>query len=167
MSLNRPPGLTRKWFGFQGWLEFDRELWNAIRDAARDGVRKELPAPIIGSDNHKGAIELAKMNARNAGVGHLVQLDRRELADARPPEGKAGVVICNPPYGERIGEEKEWVPLYKELGEVMGKHWQGWRIFVFTSNDRLARKVGLPVRQHVPFFNGKLQCQLWEFDTTK
>jgi putative N6-adenine-specific DNA methylase len=163
MSLNRPPGLTRKWFGFQGWLEFDREVWNAIRDAARDGVRKELPAPIVGSDNHKGAIELAKMNARNAGVGHLVQLDRRELADARPPEGKPGVVICNPPYGERIGEEKEWVPLYKELGEVMGKHWQGWRIFVFTSNDRLARKVGLPVRQHVPFFNGKLQCQLWEF----
>jgi putative N6-adenine-specific DNA methylase len=167
MALNRPPGLTRKWFGFQGWLEFDRELWNATRDAARDGVRKELPAPIIGSDNHKGAIELAKMNARNAGVGHLVQLDRRDLTDARPPEGKPGVVICNPPYGERIGEEKEWVPLYKELGEVMGKHWQGWRLFVFTSNDRLARKVGLPVRQHVPFFNGKLQCQLWEFGTSK
>jgi putative N6-adenine-specific DNA methylase len=167
MALNRPPGLTRKWFGFQGWLEFDRELWNAIRDAARDSVSKELAVPIVGSDNHKGAIELAKMNARNAGVGHLVHLDRRELADARPPEGKPGVVICNPPYGERIGEEKEWVPLYKGLGEVMGKYWEGWRMFVFTSNDRLARKVGLPVRQHVPFFNGKLQCQLWEFDTTK
>ncbi len=166
IALNRPPGLTRKWFGFQGWTEFDRELWNAIRDEARAGVRKELPAPIVGSDNHKGAIELAKQNARNAGVGHLVELERRDLADARPPEGTVpGVVICNPPYGERIGEEKEWVPLYAKLGDVIGESWPGWRLFVFTSNDRLARKVRLPVKQRIPFFNGKLQCHLWEYDT--
>jgi putative N6-adenine-specific DNA methylase len=164
MALNRPPGLTRKWFGFQGWPEFDRELWNAIRDDARAGMRKELPAPIVGSDNHPGAISLAQLNARNAGVGNLVQLERRDIADTRPPVcDRPGIVICNPPYGERIGEEKEWVPLYAKLGEVIGEHWPGWRLFVFTSNDRLARKVRLPVRSHVPFFNGKLQCQLWEF----
>jgi putative N6-adenine-specific DNA methylase len=163
MALCRPPGLTRKWFGFQGWPDFDRPLWNALRDEARAGVRKELPAPIVGSDIHKGAIELAKLNARNAGVGHLVELERRDLAEARPPAGAPGVVICNPPYGERIGEEKEWVPLYAKLGRVSGEHWRGWRLFVFTSNDRLARKVGLPVKERVPFFNGKLQCHLWEF----
>lgn len=167
MALNRPPGLTRKWFGFQGWLEFDRILWNAIRDAARAGVKKELPAPIIGSDNHPGAIELAKLNARNAGVAHLLQLLRHDLADARPPQGAApGIVICNPPYGERIGEEKEWVPLYAKLGDVMGEHWKGWRLFVFTSNTILARKVRLPVAGKTPFFNGKLECHLWEYRTT-
>jgi putative N6-adenine-specific DNA methylase len=165
IALNRAPGLTRKWFGFQGWPGFDRELWNAIRDDARQAVQKELPAPILGSDVHPGAIELAKQNARNAGVGHLVKLERRDLAQARPPEGvPPGVVICNPPYGERIGEEKEWVPLYAKLGEVIGRHWPGWRLFVFTSNDRLARKVGLPVKGRVPFFNGKLQCHLWEYE---
>jgi putative N6-adenine-specific DNA methylase len=118
----------------------------------------------VGSDNHPGAISLAQLNARNAGVGNLVQLERRDIADTRPPVcDRPGIVICNPPYGERIGEEKEWVPLYAKLGEVIGEHWPGWRLFVFTSNDRLARKVRLPVRSHVPFFNGKLQCQLWEF----
>ncbi len=164
IALNRPPGLTRKWFGFQGWPEFDRPLWNAIRDDARRGVRKELPAPIVGSDIHPGALDLARQNARGAGVGNLVELLRRDLRSARPAEGIGpGVVICNPPYGERIGDEKEWVGLYAQLGDVIGAHFRGWRLFVFTSNDRLARKVGLPVLGRVPFFNGKLACQLWEF----
>jgi putative N6-adenine-specific DNA methylase len=73
------------------------------------------------------------------------------------------VVICNPPYGERIGEEKEWGPLYSTLGDVIRKHWPGWKLFVFTSNNQLARNVRLPVRGKTPFFNGKLQCHLWEF----
>ena len=163
MSLNRPPGLTRKWFGFQGWPEFDRPLWNAIRDDARRGVRKELLAPIAGSDIHPGAIELARTNARSAGVGHLVRFDRADVSAARPPEGPPGVVIVNPPYGERIGEEREWAGLYAKLGEVVGTYWPGWRLLVFTSNDWLARKVKLALRRRLPFFNGKLQCHLWEF----
>ena len=163
MALNRPPGLTRKWFGFQGWQEFDRPLWNAIRDEARVQSLKVLPAPILGSDIHPSAIELARTNARNAGVGHLLALERRDVGEARPPDGPPGVVIVNPPYGERIGEEREWASLYGKLGGVVGTHWQGWRLLVFTSNDWLARKVGLRVRRRSPFFNGKLQCQLWEF----
>jgi putative N6-adenine-specific DNA methylase len=166
IALNRPPGLTRKWFGFQGWIDFDRPLWNAIRDDARRGVRKDLPAPIVGSDIHPGALDLARGNARGAGVGHLVEFLRRDLRDARPPDGVSpGVVVCNPPYGERIGDEKEWVGLYALIGDVIGSYWPGWRLFVFTSNDRLARKVGLPVRGRVPFFNGSLACHLWEFGT--
>ncbi|MBA4067907.1 MAG: RNA methyltransferase [Isosphaera sp.] len=164
LALNRAPGLTRKWFGFQGWPGFDRELWNAVRDDARAAVRKALPAPVLGGDVHPGAVDLARQNARSAGVGHLVRIDRRDVADARPPAGAPpGVVICNPPYGERIGEEKEWYGLYAALGEVVGRHWPGWRLLVFTSNDRLARRVGLPVRGRAPFFNGKLACHLWEF----
>jgi putative N6-adenine-specific DNA methylase len=163
MALRRPPGLTRKWFGFQGWPEFDRPLWNAIRDDARRGVRKELPAPILGSDIHPGAIDLALTNARNAGVGNLLQIARKDVGQARPPEGPPGVMIVNPPYGERIGEEREWAGLYGKLGDVVGAHFPGWRLIVFTSNDWLARKVGLPVQRRSPFFNGKLQCHLWEF----
>jgi putative N6-adenine-specific DNA methylase len=165
MALNRPPGLTRKWFGFQGWPEFDRPLWNAIRDEARLGIRKELSAPIQGSDIHPGAIELARTNARSAGVGHLIQVERRDVGEARPPDGPPGVIVVNPPYGERIGEEKEWAGLHTKLGDVVGKHWKGWRLLVFTSNDWLARKVRLSIHRRTPFFNGKLECQLWEFGT--
>jgi putative N6-adenine-specific DNA methylase len=164
IALNRPPGLTRKWFGFQGWLEFDRPLWNAIRDEARNGVLKELPAPIGGSDVHRDALELAKQNARAAGIGHLVRLERLELGEAKAPDGPPGTLICNPPYGERLGDEKELIGLYRKIGDAARARFPGWRLLVFTSNDRLARKVGLKVKTRTPFFNGKLQCHLWEYD---
>jgi putative N6-adenine-specific DNA methylase len=76
-----------------------------------------------------------------------------------------GTIICNPPYGERIGEEKELIGLYARIGEVAAAHWRGWRLFVFTSNTMLAKKVGLKVLQRAPFFNGSLECHLWEYDT--
>lgn len=165
LALHRAPGLTRRWFGFQGWLDFDRALWNALRDEARSLIRKQLPAPIVGSDVHRGAIQLAQANSRAAGVGHFLKLEQKDILKARPPEGRPGMVIVNPPYGERIGEEREWVGLYQNLGEVIRTYWAGWRFLVFTSNDRLARQVGLPIMNHWPFFNGKLRCQLWEYST--
>ncbi len=162
VALNRPPGLTRKWFGFFGWLDFDKALWSAIRDDARRGVRPALPSPVGGSDVRADAVEFARGNARAAGVGHLLRFDRLELKQARPPQGPPGLVVCNPPYGERIGEEDELRGLYRSLGEAVSAHWPGWRLAVFTSNDRLARRVGLPVRRSTPFFNGSLACKLWE-----
>ena len=101
----------------------------------------------------------------SATAGHLIQFERKDVKDVNPPAGPPGIAICNPPYGERIGEEKEWIPLYRKLGEVFGTRWQGWRVFVFTSNDFLAKKIGLPVKSRVPFFNGKIPCHLWEFGT--
>ena len=77
-----------------------------------------------------------------------------------------GMLIVNPPYGERLGEEREWAGLYAKLGDVAAAHWRGWRVLVFTGNDWLARKVGLPLRRRTPFFNGKIPCHLWEFETT-
>jgi 23S rRNA G2445 N2-methylase RlmL len=95
----------------------------------------------------------------------MIRFERKDVKDAAPPAGPPGVVICNPPYGERIGDEKEWIGLYRKIGEVFGGRWPGWRLFVFTSNDFLAKKVGLPVKGRVPFFNGKIPCHLWEFGT--
>ena len=174
IASNRPPGLTRKWFGFQGWREFDRPLWNAVRDEARAGILKALPAVIRGSDIRRDAVEFSITNARAAGVGHLLTFDRLDVKDARPPvssggtglqTGVPGMVICNPPYGERIGDEKELIGLYRALGAAFGTHWRGWRVLVFTGNDMLARKIGLRVRHSTPFFNGRIPCRLWEFET--
>jgi putative N6-adenine-specific DNA methylase len=164
VALNRPPGLTRKWFAFQGWLDFDRPLWNAVRDDARHAVRKELPVPIAGSDVRQDAIDFARTNARAAGVGHLLTFDTRDVRHARPPCAGPGTLICNPPYGERIGEEDELIPLYRRIGDVAAEHWRGWRLFVFTSNAMLAKKVGLKVVRKAAFFNGALDCFLWEYD---
>ena len=165
IALNRPPGLTRKWFAFQGWPDFDRPLWNAMRDDARRAVLKDLPAPIAGSDVRQDAIDFALQNARAAGVGSQLNFQRLELRDARPPSDAPGVLICNPPYGERIGEEEELIDLYARIGATAKEHWRGWRLLLFTSNTMLAKKVGLKVVHKEPFFNGSLECFLWEFAT--
>ena len=109
MALRRPPGLTRKRFGFQGWMDYDVRLWTALRDEARRGVGRALPAPILGADVRGDAVSFAIDNARAAGIGHLLRFEKRDVRDFRPPEGPPGVILCNPPYGERIGEEKELI----------------------------------------------------------
>ncbi len=163
LALNRPPGLTRKWFGFFGWPSFDRRLWTSVRDEARDKVLRTLPAAIRGSDVWRDAVEFARSNARAAGVGNLIPFDAMDLSKARPPDGPPGTIICNPPYGERIGDEKELAGVYRSLGGAFASHWPGWRLFVFTAGDELARAVGLRVMSQVSFFNGKIPCKLWEF----
>jgi len=164
IALRRPPGLTRKRFGFQGWMDFDVALWTALRDEARKGVLKQLPAPIVGSDARSDAIAFALGNARAAGVGHAVKLERRDLRDFRPPSETPGTFLCNPPYGERLGEEKELRSLYRLLGEVLRERCAGWSAFVFTGNANLAREIGLPVAEQTPLFNGKIPCRMLRLD---
>src|SRR5204863_3024524 len=118
IALRRPPGLTRKRFGFQGWLDYDVELWTALRDEARRGVLRALPAPVLGSDTRGDAVSFAINNAKAAGIGHLLRFDKRNVRDFQPPPGPPGVILCNPPYGERLGEEKDLFSLYRLLGEV-------------------------------------------------
>jgi putative N6-adenine-specific DNA methylase len=166
IALRRPPGLTRRRFGFQGWMDFEVGLWTALRDEARRGVRKELPAPIVGSDARRDAIHFAVSNARAAGIGHLLPFEVRDVRDLRPPAGPPGVLLCNPPYGERIGEEKELQGLYRTLGEVFRERCGGWTAYVFTGNARLARRIGLRPSAEVPLFNGKIPCRLLRFDLT-
>ncbi len=169
IALHRPPGLTRRRFGFMGWMDYDVELWTAIRDEARQNVRKELPAPIVGSDVRGDAISFSVSNARAAGVGHLLHFEVNDVAKFRPPEGPpgvTGVILCNPPYGERIGEEKELRSLYRTLGEVFSQC-PGWRAFVFTGNGSLARQIKLPVAERPHLFNGKIDCQLLRYDVPK
>jgi putative N6-adenine-specific DNA methylase len=164
LALCRPPGLTRRRFGFQGWMDFDIATWTELRDEARAGVAKTLAAPIAGSDERSDAIAFARDNARAAGVGHLVRFEKKHLRDARPPSAEPGTVVCNPPYGERIGEEKELRSLYQLLGEVFQTHWRGWSTFVFTGNPRLARCIGPAPAAEWPLFNGKIPCRLLRFE---
>lgn len=164
IATDRPPGLTRKWFGFFGWPDFDKGLWSAIREDARRRVKPALPCPVVGSDVRRDAIEFARGNARAAGVGHLLTFDVLDLVKARPPAGPPGLVVSNPPYGERIGEEAELEHVYGALGETIAGRWPGWRLAVFTANDRLGKCVRLKVRRKTPFFNGSLECKLWEFE---
>jgi putative N6-adenine-specific DNA methylase len=159
MAIGRPPGLTRRRFGFQGWLDFDIQLWTQIRDEARRRVRRALPAAILGFDSHRDALHFSQENARAAGVGNLLKFAQRELADFSPPEGPPGVLLCNPPYGERLGEEQSLRNLYQQLGKVVVERCPGWRLCVFTGNARLAKEIGLPIEKEIRLYNGRLPCQ--------
>ena len=164
MALRRPPGLTRRRFGFMGWMDYNVSLWTDLRDEARRGVGRELPATITGSDVRSDAVSFAINNARAAGIGHLLRFTKADVRDFRPPEGPPGVLVCNPPYGERIGEERELRWLYRLLGEVFSAHCRGWTAFVFTGNRLLAEAIGLAPAAQVPLFNGKIPCRLLRFD---
>src|SRR5262245_31181531 len=164
IALKRPPGLTRKRFGFQGWIDFDVALWTEIRDAARRGVLKSLPAPIVGHDVRRDVVEFAKTNARAAGIGNLLTFEAVDVKDFHPPDGPPGTIVVNPPYGERLGEEAELRPLYAAIGETFARC-PGWRCWVFTGNGSLARRIKLPVAERIHLFNGKLPCQFLRFET--
>ncbi len=159
IAMNRPPGLTRKHFGFMGWLDYDVGLFANMRDELRTRVKKTLPAPILGSDQRRDAIEFATSNAKAAGVGNVIAWSVAQLHDWKPPS-TPGMVICNPPYGERIGEEDDLRGYYRQMGTVFRERCVGWDVWVFTGNENLARELGIEPLESLPFFNGKIPCRL-------
>ena len=165
IALHRPPGLTRRRFGFMGWMNYDVGLWTTLRDEARRQVLKQTPQPILGSDVRRDAMHFSQENAKAAGIGHLLHFALRDVDAFKPPDGPPGIVTCNPPYGERIGEEKDLIPLYRRLGEIFRERCPGWQLWVFTGNAFLARQIGMKAAQVFDLFNGKIPCRLLRYDS--
>lgn len=164
LALKRPPGLTRKRFGFQGWMDFDVELWTDLKYQSRKVTLRELPNPVIASDLRSDAVSFAIDNANAAGIGHLLRFHKRDFRDFEPPPGQPGILLCNPPYGERIGEEKFLFGLYRLLGQVFQERCQGWTAFVFTGNKVLGDAIGIQPDKALPLFNGKIPCRLLQYN---
>lgn len=163
MSLNRAPGLFRDRFGFEGWPTFDPALWQQIRQQAQQAQRDALAAPILGCDLDTQVMRQAKTNARNCGVDRHVSLMTADLATVEAP-ADSGILICNPPYGERIGSETDLGAFYKLLGDVLKQRFKGWTAFVLSGNKLLAKSIGLKSSQRFAVLNGNLPCQLMKYD---
>jgi 23S rRNA (guanine2445-N2)-methyltransferase / 23S rRNA (guanine2069-N7)-methyltransferase len=166
MAADSAPGLFRQYWGFLGWRQHDPALWTALLSEARQrreqGLRR-VP-PITGYDRDPRAIRIALANAGRAGVQNLVQLECRELNQAEPPQSApVGLVIVNPPYGERLGDAQELETLYAQLGDWLKAHCQGWQAAVFTGNPELGKRMGLRARKVNAFYNGALPCKLLSF----
>jgi putative N6-adenine-specific DNA methylase len=162
-ALRIPPGLLRAGFGFQRWPGFDRGLWERLIEEAREGMLAQLPAPVLGSDISHSAVAMANENARRAGVNELISLGRCEISELNPPPGP-GILIFNPPYGKRLGEEEELKPLYKEIGDVMKKRCKGYTAYLFTGNLELAKSVGLKASRRIVLYNGPIECRLLKYE---
>jgi 23S rRNA (guanine2445-N2)-methyltransferase / 23S rRNA (guanine2069-N7)-methyltransferase len=166
MAADIAPGLQRDYYGFFGWLGFDRTLWTPLVDEARrrheEGLDR-LPA-IFGFDGDQKAVGKARANARRAGFAGRIAVDRRDLSQLTPPAGKPGLVITNPPYGKRLGEVSELVETYELLGERLRESFAGWQTAVFTGNPELGAHLGLRARRSNVFHNGPIECRLLLFD---
>ena len=168
MAAGVAPGLQRDHFGFLGWRGHDAELWQRLCDAARDraleGLRG-LRACFFGSDSDPRMIAIATHNLQTAGVAGFANLDRRSVEHLEPPAGfETGLVITNPPYGERMGDPVTLPALYKTLGERLRAGFAGWRAAVLTSEAELERALGLRAGKHYVLFNGAIECRLALFD---
>ncbi|MDA3904233.1 MAG: bifunctional 23S rRNA (guanine(2069)-N(7))-methyltransferase RlmK/23S rRNA (guanine(2445)-N(2))-methyltransferase RlmL [Desulfuromusa sp.] len=162
------PGLLRSYFGFSGWKQHDAELWNDLLEVARQrqvvGLAKKM-APIVGFDNDSRAIKAAWQHAVNAGLDKLIHFERRTLREFTAPSGAThGLLVANPPYGERLGDVSELPGFYNLLGERMAGLCSGWKAAVITSSPQLGRSIGLRAGKINVLYNGALKCQLLQFE---
>ncbi|HEX2867620.1 MAG TPA: hypothetical protein VHO03_11295 [Ignavibacteriales bacterium] len=163
MGLNKAPGLLRSDYAFMHIKGFDKEVWNKVRQEARLQGRKKLEGKIIATDLSREAVKSAIQNARTAGVDHLIEFKVCDFRETEVPYG-GGRVLLNPEYGERLGEERELEPIYKGIGDFFKQKCQGYMGYVFTGNLNLAKKIGLRTKRRIPFFNGKIDCRLLEYE---
>ncbi|HVC11299.1 MAG TPA: THUMP domain-containing protein [Burkholderiales bacterium] len=160
LALRRAPGAGRA-FGFERLAAFDGQLWHRLRSEAA----QLPPAPrlaLYGSDSDPGALEAARSTLAAAGFEGLVQLEQCDLLERKAPAGH-GVLLANPPYGERIGEEEALARFYPQLGDVLKRNFAGWRCYFFTADLRLPKLIRLQPSRRVPLYNGALECRLYEF----
>jgi 23S rRNA (guanine2445-N2)-methyltransferase / 23S rRNA (guanine2069-N7)-methyltransferase len=165
IAADAAPALERDYFGFTGWRAHDAELWERLRAEAR--ARRSARAArrcILGSDVDADAVRMALANGEHAGVSDWLHVEKRSLAELVRPKADAGLVVANPPYGERIGAESGLPALYSELGAALRDRFQGWQAAILTGNPPLARNLGIYAKRTHRFFNGTIECRLLRFD---
>jgi len=161
-ALRIAPGLFRDEFAFEKWQDFDAALWQDLRIQAH-ADRQFDSMVIMGSDHNPDMLEQAQFNAERCGVDDYVWFSQQELAEIDPPSDR-GVILCNPPYGERLGNAQELTDLYRLMGDVFKQRFKGWTAYVLCGNLDLAKCIGLrPARRHV-VFNGSIECRLLKYE---
>lgn len=165
IAADAAPALDRSYFGFTGWRGHDPLVWERLcaQARARRGART-VRRCILGSDIDPDAVRMAIVNAEHAGVADWIHLEKRSLREAARPTSEPGLVVANPPYGERIGAESGLPALYSELGSMLRERFQGWQAAILTGNPPLARNLGIYAKRTHRVFNGTIECRLLRFD---
>ncbi len=165
IAADAAPALDRGYFGFTGWRGHDAPLWERLRAEARArrGARS-VRRCILGSDLDADAVRMAIGNGGHAGVADWLHVEKRSLAEILRPGSDPGLIVTNPPYGERIGAESGLPELYSQLGSTLRERFQGWQAAILTGNPPLARNLGIYAKRTHRFFNGTIECRLLRFE---
>ncbi|GAB2181229.1 class I SAM-dependent RNA methyltransferase [Denitratisoma sp. agr-D3] len=164
MSLGDAPGLSRDagGFGFQRLKNFDGALWKRLRIEAADKRVSVNQLPIWGSDVSADAVARARQNLAHAGYDDLIRLGQADILDVSPPTA-TGILVSNPPYGERLSDDDYLARFYPQLGSVLKQRFAGWTCCFLTADERLPKLMGLKPKRKTPLFNGNLECRLYTF----
>jgi 23S rRNA (guanine2445-N2)-methyltransferase / 23S rRNA (guanine2069-N7)-methyltransferase len=162
---DRAPGLLRPRWGFSGWRHHDERVWAPLmseaRARARAGLRALDEATLLGYDADGEAVAAAGRNAEIAGLRERVRFATAALDQLTAPDG-AGLLLTNPPYGERLGDEDALPGLYRQLGDVLRRRFPGWTAGVLTAHGPLPGAIGLRPSKKTILFNGAIECRLLE-----
>jgi 23S rRNA (guanine2445-N2)-methyltransferase / 23S rRNA (guanine2069-N7)-methyltransferase len=160
------PGLRRRYFGLIGWKGHDEVMWlklvNEARQRRTEGAL--VVGRVIGADENADAVSATRANLAEAGFSDVVTVECRSLEQWSEVQPGPGLLITNPPYGERLGEAKALEPLYATLGRMLRECFVGWRAVVFTGNPPLALAIGMRAKRSHTFFNGAIECRLLRFE---
>ncbi len=159
IARNIAPGIKRGYWGFNRWLQHNPGLWDGLVDTA---LAAQRPAKnnIYASDVSRRLVAMARTNADEAGVFADIQFSVQDATKAAPPVKQKGFMVANPPYGERLGELTDLIPLFSQWGKHLKTAWKGWQVTLLSSNRDLLRVLKLRAAKDYDMNNGKLECRL-------
>ncbi|MFA6260796.1 MAG: THUMP domain-containing protein [Bacteroidia bacterium] len=160
-AKNVPANWLRKQFGFERWKNLDAKIWQEVKDDAQANIR-ECEARFFGSDKTFKAIDIARGNVERAGLDEDIRLSNKRFEEVVPPAG-GGILIMNPPYGERLPIE-EINAFYKMMGDKMKKDFKGYTAWIISSNIEAMKKIGLAASKRLNLYNGALECKYHKFE---
>ncbi len=161
-ALNIAPGIFRNEFSFMKWRDFDESIWQDLLTEAKNSQLTELKSIIVGNDRNPEVLSQARSNAKRCGVADKIKFIQTDLSELEAPAEK-GIIICNPPYGERLGEVEELGKFYKMLGDIFKQRFTGWTAFILTGNKQLSKQVGLRTSRRIAVYNGPIACTLLKY----
>ena len=172
MAADIAPGLQRDYFGFLYWKQHDKAAWQQLKaDAERRRLSGLARLPMImGGDQDKSAVVAAQANIEAAGLSDRIQVIHRDLqnwATVAQTLPDVGLVVSNPPYGQRIGDATSLHNVYEELGDLVNHHLPAWRTTVITDNGQLGKLTGLTLFDSKPFDNGPIACEVLSYRAPK
>jgi putative N6-adenine-specific DNA methylase len=163
IALNIAPGANGRRFGFQRLKNFQLEMWKDLLDAAQDVEEPPKFARIYGSDISPVSVRATLANLDRAGLLSVVSLKSGDILEVDAPEESPGILVANPPYGERLSESDELAAFYPLLASAFKRRFSGWRCCLLTSDMSMPKRMRLTPGRKIPLFNGGLECRLFEF----
>ncbi|MBT5331121.1 MAG: bifunctional 23S rRNA (guanine(2069)-N(7))-methyltransferase RlmK/23S rRNA (guanine(2445)-N(2))-methyltransferase RlmL [Porticoccaceae bacterium] len=167
MATDRAPGLKRQSWGFEKWPRHDEKIWKKLREEAQqrfDVGRESYSGKITGMDIDTRVLKVARDNASAAGIQEFVQFQTSDVRDLSNDSEGSGLVISNPPYGERLGGKERAEALYRDLGQQLRNQFVGWKAGVLAPSADFGRSLGMHSHKHYQVQNGKLDCLFYLFD---